>query len=258
MAHYDIFHRIQHPKLAQDLLRAFNRNVLLYGLEQAGVLPGAPARVLEIGVGKGYFFSACRSIPNIEYFGFDQNSLLLDSLEGLDTRHKMLGSAPEIPDYPEPFDLIFAGFVAEHLAGGGREIYDFIRRCRRNLKPGGVIVFMVPDSEKLGMEFWNIDYTHTFPTTRRGMNQAFVDNGIEDVEIYAVDGLMTHRWFRNRFAHLLWRIIVLPYQYQLFQTIAYYLFNFRTHAVDNILFRIYALTKEENLIVYARNRSEPR
>jgi hypothetical protein len=113
-------------------------------------------------------------------------------------------------------------------------------------------VVQVPDAERLGMEFWNIDYTHTFPTTKRSVAHAFYDNGINDVEVIEVNGLLTHRFFTNRWITLLLRTLMILYQYKFFQFLGYYLAKCPSWNQGNLFFSVYGLLKEPNLFIVGR------
>jgi SAM-dependent methyltransferase len=250
--YYDTFFSHAHPAFAQKLLIGFNRNVIRYALASLGK-PGT-VRILEIGPGKGYFHRATKSLPAVEYSALDRNGHALDRLEGVPENRKFHGAVPALPVFPEKFDIIYAGFVLEHLPQGGADICAFVAACCERLNPGGLIVAAVPNAEKLGMEFWNNDYTHMFPTSKRSIAMAFYDNGFaaENIEIFEISGLLTHRFFTNRFIALLLRLALLPYQYKFFQRAAYYLRNFKTFRLDNVFFQAFAFAKLENLLVFAR------
>ena len=47
------------------------------------------------------------------------------------------------------------------------------------LRPGGVFFVVVPDYLKERGFFWDIDYTHNFPTTERRVRQLLYDGGFE-------------------------------------------------------------------------------
>jgi SAM-dependent methyltransferase len=51
-----------------------------------------------------------------------------------------------------------------------------LQESRRVLKPGGRAVFVTPNVERLGFEFYD-DYSHIRPFTRRGLDRAASDAG---------------------------------------------------------------------------------
>ena len=232
-------------------MRGFSRNILDH-IRDALKKPEGKLQILEVGPGKGYFYSACRADGNIDYFAVDRNERILSNLADLPNDHKTLGDAPELPNDGRTFDVIYASFVIEHLIGGGEAQYRFINEAKKRLRPGGLIVLQAPDCEKLGAEFWNIDYTHTFPTTKRSIAHAFYDNEIDDVTIYDISGLLTHRFFTNRYVYLLTRVLLFPYQYKICNWFAHYLFGLKSYSYGNLFFSAYGLLKEENLLIVAR------
>lgn len=251
MAFYDIFVRHKHPEFLQRLMVGLNRNVLRHMRKALGPSAG-PLRILEIGPGKGYFYKVCVEAGDIEYFALDRNEAVLNSLEGLAPDRKLRGEVPHLPVLGAAFDVIYAAFVVEHLANGGQAQYELIQWAKSQLRPGGLLVLQVPDAEKLGMEFWNIDYTHTFPTTKRSIAHAFYDNEVDDVAIYDISGLLTHRLFANRFCYLALRVCFFFYSYKAFNWLAYYLFGAPSWNRGNFFFSVYALCKEENLFVVGK------
>jgi SAM-dependent methyltransferase len=251
MALYDIFIKDRHHPLIASLLISLNNNVVKHIRKVLGERTNQ-LNVLEVGPGKGYFHRACCREGDIDYYAIDRNSNILASIDGLMESRAYVGEIPNVPNLNIQFDVIYAGFVLEHLRNGGEGQYEFIEWSLDHLRPGGLIVLQVPDAEKLGMEFWNIDYTHTFPTTKRSIAHAFYDNGVYDVNIYDVSGLLTHRYFTNRFIYLLTRILVFPYHYKFWNTVAYYMLGLPSYNKGNFFFSVYALLKEENLVVVAR------
>lgn len=255
MTIYDLFLRRQHPPFVQGLMRWLNKSLLKVILKELHTSDNTPISLLEIGPGKGYFFHACREVGGVEYWAMDRNPSMLLALADLPEERKIEAEAPQIPALPCMFHVIYAGFVAEHFEKGGKDIYGFIRRCKQMLLPGGLIVMQVPDAEKLGMEFWNTDYTHTFPTTKRSVAHAFYDNGISDLEIVPVNGLLTHPLLKSRFICVLSRLLLLPYQYRILDSISYYLWKRQSYRFGSLSFSIYALLKQQNLLIIARTPS---
>jgi SAM-dependent methyltransferase len=251
MALYDIFVRDKHHPLLQSLMIALNKSIVSHIRASLGQ-PQGPVSVLEIGPGKGYFHEACKIDGAVNYYALDRNQKILGSLEGLSPDRCFFGEVPDLPETGLQLDVIYAAFVIEHLPRGGEAQYAFINWAKRQLRPGGLLVLQAPNAEKLGMEFWNIDYTHTFPTTKRSIAHAFYDNEVEDVNIFDVNGLMTHRFFTNRLIHLMSRALLSLYHYKVFNALAYYLFGRPSWNRGNFFFSVYALTKEENLFVVGR------
>lgn len=132
-------------------------------------------RVLEAGVGNGLFASACKR-RDWCYTGVDRNGKICEVL-GKDY-HIIKGTCPPLPAELErsSFDFGYSSFVLEHLSDG-LEAFEFVSEFYRVLKPGGVFCLVVPNALSLGMEFWNLDYTHRYPTARRNVTQILLEAG---------------------------------------------------------------------------------
>ena len=133
-------------------------------------------RALEVGIGIGLFASACRQ-RRWRYTGIDRNKKIACEL-GRDLP-VLVGEVPPLPVGVEPgsFDLVYSSFVFEHLADGMHG-FEFARELCRALKPEGMLVLLVPDARSLGLEFWNLDYTHRYPTADRNVSQILLECGL--------------------------------------------------------------------------------
>ena len=136
----------------------------------------APQKVVEVGVGTGAFARLCLD-AGWAYTGIDRNTTFLSRLEGV------RAVPAEVPPFPESldrnhFDLAYSAFVLEHMRDG-LEALQFIEGLTGLLRPGGHLVLLVPDSLSLGLEFWNLDYTHRFPTCERNVGEIALECGLE-------------------------------------------------------------------------------
>lgn len=93
--------------------------------------------------------------------------------------------------FPEPFDLIFAGDLIEHLSNPGL----FLDSCRRALKSGGRLVITTPNAfnfftliEKITHEEPNVNKDHTLYFNPRVMAVLFEKNGLHS---YTFDYIYT-------------------------------------------------------------------
>lgn len=134
--------------------------------------------VFEIGVGKGEFPRWCKG-RGIRYLGYEKDRHVADTLRK--EKFKILkGEAPTLPDLTDRFDCVYAAHLIEHLSGYP-QIMELIENSKRLLKPGGCIIFLYPDIEKCGMTFY-YDYTHTYPTSKRRVEQIMQDSGLHIVK----------------------------------------------------------------------------
>lgn len=255
MSFYDIFLKNQHSPFIQNLMQFLNRNLLNFLIQQHGT-DVVRLNLLEIGPGKGYFYKACvdykRAGLELNYYAFDRNKNILKNL-GVEQEHCFEGECTDLHSIINEnlkFDIVFAGFVIEHL-NNGQELFTLFRGIKEILSENGIAVFLCPDSMKLGMEFWNIDYTHVFPTTKRNVAMALRDAGFGKIEIYDINGLCFYPGFHKRFVYLIHRLLVFFYNYRLIN----FFFEWTTrkeHEIENLFYRIFALIKEENMLIIAR------
>lgn len=136
--------------------------------------------VLEIGVGFGEFADYCRR-NGIEYVGIEPNAKLRTAL----TEKGFRIYNATLPNYPEigkTFDAIFAAHLIEHL-NGLPEVLEFLSSTKKVLKShqGRYLILLYPDIEKCGWLFFH-DYTHTFVTTKKRVEEMLFDHGWDIVQ----------------------------------------------------------------------------
>lgn len=245
MSFYDFFIDNKHSSFFQKLLLRFNGNIVSYILDLNKNKKSIS--VLEVGPGKGYFFAACKKYKNkIEYTAIDRNEKILNIL-GI--KNKYLAEMPNFPKINKKYDVIYISYVAEHLKNG-REVYEMVENCKNNLKNDGRLILFTPDVMKQKMEFWNIDYTHIYPTTKRNLTMILNEAGLKKVDIYDVNGLLTYKWFTNKFLYLVLRATLFFYDYRFF---SFFYSIFFENTINDPFYRVYCLLKEENIMTVARN-----
>ncbi|OGG03872.1 hypothetical protein A2W14_05015 [Candidatus Gottesmanbacteria bacterium RBG_16_37_8] len=250
MSFYDFYYYKSHPDWLNNLFIRYNQNILFH------LLSFFPDRkqinLLELGPGKGYFYEACQKWDKkISYHAFDRNDLILKSLN---IKSVFKGKAPNLPLFKKKFDIIFSAYLIEHLKSG-EEVFELIRKCKKNLSPGGLIVFLAPDALSLKMEFWNMDYTHSFPTTKRNVAMAFYDNQLSDLNIH--DYYDFTLWLTNKsnlwpICSFLIRITMIFYDYRLFNFLMLFSFRKTINRPENWFYRLFCFTKVKNLMFIAR------
>lgn len=248
MKFYDSFIENKHSPFFQNLLLKLNNNIVKTIVDS---LPGKEhISLLEIGPGKGYFFKACNQMgERIYYSAIDRNEKILDNL-GI--KNKYLSEIPKFPKINKKFDIIYVSFVVEHLSSG-KEVYEFISNCKQYLKKDGQIIMFVPNTMKLSMEFWNIDYTHIFPTTRRNMLMVLKENNFNNILVFNINGIFTHRWYRNYYAYLVIKLITSLYSYRFWQFI-WSLINPGDNKVREMLYKVFCFIQEDNLMIVANQK----
>jgi hypothetical protein len=69
-----------------------------------------------------------------------------------------------------------------------RHAFDLVSEMQRVIRPGGLVCHSVPNAMEWGLQFWNGDYTHSFPTTPRRLVQLYLDLGLTDIEVFPISG----------------------------------------------------------------------
>lgn len=135
--------------------------------------------LLEVGSGTGQLAVISKSLGFKSYTAIEPN-LELATI----TRSKVPGSQvyetylPEIPkDLESTFQLVIAIHVIEH-AKNGYEAREWVESMNRTLSSDGYLVIISPDAIDYKMNFWNIDWSHCFPTTVNNVSQIFKDLNI--------------------------------------------------------------------------------
>lgn len=213
MALYDRFSEVvqNHGPFVQSLEAKRQERILNW--IQPLIRDASLIHALEVGVGVGLFARACRGRGWV-YQGVEPNEKMARELGG--DPPVLLGEVPPLPVGVKRnfFDLVYSAFVFEHLADGIHG-FKFTDELCRALKPEGLLVLVVPDALSLGMEFWNLDYTHRYPTAARNTTQILMECGlrIERMIRYRGAGWVGWRYWLARIAgwfysYRLWRIVL--------------------------------------------------
>ena len=186
MALYDRYSDVMsgHPPLIQRMEHA--RQERLLDAIARHLPAGRAVRALEIGIGIGLFARACRA-RQWGYVGVDRNEKMLARLRG--DFEVVSGEVPPLPREvgDGTCDLAYSAFVVEHLADG-TDAFRYIAEMKRAVRPGGLVTIVVPDALSLGLEFWNLDYTHRYPTAERNITQILLENELEVVRTFRYRG----------------------------------------------------------------------
>lgn len=105
-------------------------------------------RVLEIGCNTGKFLERVRKkTDQLVGLEFNSEAAAVAMSKSLDVRNLDVAILAE--NEPESFDTICAFQVLEHIPNAG----DFLRACLKALKPGGKLIFSVPNNEPYFQRF---------------------------------------------------------------------------------------------------------
>jgi hypothetical protein len=204
-----------------------------------------------LGPGKGYFYKAVQALPeNTYYAAIDRNESILQALGIKNTYHSEL---PSIPKLKNTYDIIYCSYLVEHLKDGVT-VYQLLENLKPYLSEQGKIILLFPDCEKQKLEFWNMDYTHVYPTTRRNMAMITSEAGLEVNKIIRINGLITPRWFQSSFVYYGIHIPLLLYKYTVLHILTYPFLKTPLYSMDNIPYRIYCLFRQENLMLVASKK----
>lgn len=253
---YNIFLNNNHSTIQEKILVKYNLNVVKSIMKRLNTRKKR-IELLELGVGKGYFAQACMlynqtSETKIRYSAFDRNIDMLNNLANFDKNiSTYTGELPKLKIQRKKFDVVYCAFVVEHLSNGV-EVFELINNIKKVLNDGGLIVFFTPNALTQKFEFFNIDYTHHYPTTARNVSMAFYDCNIMDVDVQKINGLCTYRGFENPFIRLAHKSIFKLYSYRLFASIFSPLYRIPLHDLNNFFYRVFCFFKEENLMFVAR------
>jgi SAM-dependent methyltransferase len=133
--------------------------------------------LLEPGCGRGEHLRLFKAL-GLDVYGLDLSpeapSLAKDL--NISVCDLELDSLPYPDDH---FDVIYSKSFLEHI----RDPSKFLKEAYRVLKPGGLLLSMVPDWESQHQKFYD-DYTHVSPFTIVSLKNIQLVIGFENVEVY--------------------------------------------------------------------------
>lgn len=135
--------------------------------------------LLEIGPGKGYFASLTKKEESIKYTAIEINEKLATKLRS-DGFNVITGSVPPIKT-TKKFDVIYLNQVFEHMPNWMTAL-ELLTEIKRKLNKNGLAIIICPDIDFWGTDFFVGDYTHSFPTSKRNLQQISLDAEFEIVE----------------------------------------------------------------------------
>ncbi len=133
-------------------------------------------RILDLGCGRGDFlrgFIRC----GLKGYGVDSSLMAKSICSEAEILQSDLKKKP-LPYEGNNFDIIFSKSVLEHFYHPERLVHEIYRI----LKPGGLVITMVPDWESVYKTFYN-DYTHRTPFTLTSLRDIFIINGFDNVKV---------------------------------------------------------------------------
>jgi len=151
--------------------------------------------VAEVGPGLGHFALECNS-RDLKYIGFEPSFSLRKELKkkGIEAVDAFI---PPIPLEDKSCDLVYASMILEHLSSHV-EASNLAVEISRVLKDGGHVCIVVPNYLTSKEFFFEMDYTHSFITTKRRVTNLLRDAGIKVTETQHVIGWF---WVKSGFFH---------------------------------------------------------
>ncbi|MCX5809256.1 MAG: class I SAM-dependent methyltransferase [Proteobacteria bacterium] len=134
------------------------------------------SKILDLGCGRGEFlrgFIRC----GLDGYGVDQSFIAKSICPEAEILQSNLENEP-LPYDDNSFDVIFSKSVLEHFYYPERLVMEIYRI----VKPGGLVITMVPDWESVYKTFYE-DYTHRTPFTTNSLKDIFLINGFDDVKV---------------------------------------------------------------------------
>lgn len=165
----------------QPLQRWLSRRILSELLRVSSIKP-ANTRLLEVGCGSGNTGRAAIDLGFLSYMAVEPNPILADVARAKVAPCQVVQARlPELtPELIGVADVAVAIHVIEH-ARSGYEAHDWVDALRRTVTPGGLILIVSPDVRDFKASFWDIDWSHGFPTTTTNLSQICLDLGMEIV-----------------------------------------------------------------------------
>jgi SAM-dependent methyltransferase len=143
--------------------------VTRYGLSKGRI-------ILDLGCGRGEFlrgFIRC----GINGYGVDSSKEAKSICPEAEILQSDLGNEP-LPYEDNSLDYVFSKSVLEHFYYPE----ELVQEIFRILKPGGLVITMVPDWESVYKTFYD-DYTHRTPFTVVSLRDIFIINGFNNVKV---------------------------------------------------------------------------
>jgi len=186
MAIYDTYTTRSRVPQGVALKRRQSEGLFRYGLAHS---PREAPRILEIGPGDGDIAALCADAghPYIAVEGSEEVARALRQ-RGTVVHHHCV---PPLPNaLSRDFSCCFLLHVIEHMPSP-MAAAELVEQIRLVLRPGGALVVACPDFLGWGARFYDCDYTHTYPLTRRRLLRLLADQGLQVV----VDTTYRGAWF---------------------------------------------------------------
>ncbi|PKP21009.1 MAG: hypothetical protein CVU04_02720 [Bacteroidetes bacterium HGW-Bacteroidetes-20] len=195
MALYDSFIETMssHPKFVQNLEIYRNKKISEF-IDKFVCQKENQKTVFEVGIGIGTFAEEISKL-GYRYTGLDRNQQMVSLFS--EKYETIYGEIPPLMDSIKRnhYDLAYSAFVAEHMRDG-IELFEFVNGLKSVVKKDGIVALIMPDARSMGIEFWNQDYTHRYPTTERNVSMICNENNLKIEKIIFYRGpFLRNFWF---------------------------------------------------------------
>ena len=135
---------------------------------------GTTDSILEIGPGDGYVADIALA-QGITYSAIEGSSKIAAKLaeRNIDVHCSFV---PPLPNISKEVGCCILLHVLEHMDNHAKAS-ELLGNIHAILKEDGLIIVAVPDYLSWGKLFFDCDYTHSYPLTKRRLNRLFEDNG---------------------------------------------------------------------------------
>jgi SAM-dependent methyltransferase len=132
--------------------------------------------LLEIGTGVGHFANVCSNRDNIQYIGIEPALALVEQAKMANPLGRFFSdSLPNLENiHSESADIVVLIHVIEH-AESAYQARLWLTEIQRVLRPGGRVLIISPELLDFKNYFWDIDWSHCYPTTLRNLSQLVAD-----------------------------------------------------------------------------------
>ena len=133
-------------------------------------------KILEPGCGRGEFLDGFRKL-GMDCYGLDLSPEAGGMLKEVEVKHANLEEDP-MPYEDNYFDFIYNKSLLEHLYHPDH----FVKEAFRILKPGGMLICLVPDWEANYKTYFD-DFTHRTPFTKVALDDLYQMCDFQDISV---------------------------------------------------------------------------
>lgn len=172
-------------------------------------------RILDIGCGTGSFIAACKDAGYKNVEGIDISEEMVKIAGELGISEARCGDLNQyLSDKNVSYDLISGMDIIEHFTKD--ELINLIERCKKALKPEGMIIFRTPNVDApFATIFSNGDFTHENFLNQSSITQLMMALGFEQIKV--LPSFIKVNGFVKEFSRkIIWKCFIFKYKIELF------------------------------------------